>query len=127
MKALLWAPIIIVILQLFFRGCCTRILIVCWLMTFIFINTCLHLVAAQDWWINVPLVLAFTISHRIEHMNTIYFVQAKAYFEHTKDFRAARRLSEELNVKNRDLELSLANSLVLERERELAAKSSMVK
>jgi hypothetical protein len=126
-NAFLWILIITVTLQLCFRGCSPKILVICWSMTLIFMTICLYLIQTDSYWIYIPFCVVFIISYRIEHMNIMYFAHAKAYLIQAKVLRDAIEAGERLKLANFNLELILANKRVFQGENELKAECLMVK
>jgi hypothetical protein len=96
-------------------------------MTLIFMSICLYLVHTADYWIYIPFATVFITSYRIEHMNIMHFVHAKAYLIQTKIARDAMKTGEKLKLSNFDLELIVANKRICQGENELKAKCLMVK
>ena len=75
-NSVIWVLIVIVMLQLFYRGCNPTILILCWSIIFIFVNICLSLVHAKDWLITIssfPQLQLYPALYLNPYVTFIYF------------------------------------------------------
>lgn len=113
---LLFSAILLVIMQVFMKGCSHAALQLSWAVQIIIVNKCLSLVGADPFhWIaaNTPLICIMFLSYEHERLIICRFVQEKSAQV------AAKKLFE--------LELVIANDKIKECNRDLDAKRSMVR
>ena len=115
-EQLLLASIVVVVMQVFLKGCSHTALLISWLMQTIVTNACLSAVGADVYHrisVNIPLIFIVFLSYEIERLTIRRFIQEKT--------------AQEATSKLFQLELAIANKKVVEANRDLESKRSMVR
>ena len=108
--------ILILIIQMFIKGCRRCTLVLGWAINIIMVNYCLYEVEAEIfYWVTViiPIICVLAVSYEIERLVLCRFISEK--------------LAQNVTTKLFTLELELANDKIKEGTRNLESKRSMVR